>query len=194
MNGNSMLSSPNKILWEYFDSLRKLNIEAKNALTPNLCRQHSALAVIMAVTAAEVFLNLWFRVRVEELHSTEKRDIFLKELSERRSLDYKLKKWPMRYLNKTLNTSSGSGKELDDLKKLRNSIVHFTSSHETVEYGDVAIHGLANTTDYDNLTCKEAEWALLTAENFVAEIFKLAGNSNQNILQMLHLWIGRLPT
>jgi hypothetical protein len=140
-NDGATLSSPNRIVWEYFDSIRRLVEETRDTSTPELCRQNAALAVIMAITAVEVFLNLWFRIRVEELQSTTKRDAFLKDISSRKSLDHKLKNWPTSYLDKSLNLSSGAGAEFIKLKGLRNSIVHFSSTHETFQYENVVING-----------------------------------------------------
>lgn len=191
----SILSSPNRVVCEYFVSLRRLAEEAKKAPSQELCRQSAALAVIMAVTVSEVFMNLWFRVRIEERHSVAEREAFLKELSFPRpvSLDRKLRKWPERYLGGSIDVSSGPGAEFIKLKSLRNSIVHFTSNHESIELEGVAIHGLANTTDYDGLGYEQANWALQTAENFVAEIFRKSGVSEENIRHGLHAWTGKGP-
>lgn len=188
----TVLSSPNRVVWEYFFSLRRLTDEAKSAPSPELCRQCAALAVIMAVTAAEVFMNLWFRVRIEEQHSVAEKDAFLKDLSFPRpaSLDSKLKRWPERYFGIPIDLSSGPGAEFVKLKSLRNSIVHFTSSHDSVELEGVAIHGLADTTDYDGLGYEHANWALRTAENLVAEIIRMAGASEKEVRHALHAWTG----
>ncbi len=184
-------SSPNRIVWEYFLSLRLLAQNARNAQSPELARQAAALAVVMAVTVGEVFLNLWFRVRVEEKGIAGQRESFLKDLQSRASLESKLKHWPARYLSAPLSLSSGAGLEFSLLKALRNSIVHFTSSHESIELDNVSIHGLADTTHYDALSSEQATWALHTAENFVAEIFRLAGVSEKDIPHALHAWTGK---
>ena len=184
-------SSPNRIVWEYFLSLRLLAQNAKDAQSPELARQAAALAVVMAVTVGEVFLNLWFRVRVEEKRIADHRESFLKDLASRVSLERKLKHWPTRYLSAPLSLSSGAGHEFSLLKTLRNSIIHFTSSHESVELDSFSIHGLADTADYDGLSSKQATWALQTAENLVAEIFRLAGIEEKDIPHALHAWTGK---
>lgn len=186
-------SSPNRIVWEYFLSLRLLSERARAAESPELCRQAAALAVVMAVTVGEVFLNLWFRVRVEERRITEEREALLKDLTTRVSLDRKLKSWPSRFLSAPLDVGDGPGGEFMRLKTLRNSIVHFTSSHEGVDLGEFTLHGLADTTDYDALSSTHAAWALKTAENLVGEIFRLAGTSGKDIPHALHVWTGKLP-
>lgn len=186
-------SSPNRIVWDYFWSLRLLEENARKAPSAELSRQSTALAVVMAVTVVEVFLNLWFRVRIEERKIPGEREAFLKELSARISLDRKIKQWPPRYLSGALDFTSGAGSEFIKLKELRNSIIHFTSSHESVELGDVAMHGLADTTEYDSLTATNASWALQTAEGIVAEVFLLAGLTAKEVPNALHAWAGRVP-
>ena len=183
-------SAPNRIVRDYFLSLRLLEERAREAQSPELSRQTAALAVVTAVTVIEIFLNLWFRVRVEERKVPGEREAFLKELSARISLDRKLKQWPQRYLSGELNVTSGAGAEFMKLKELRNSIVHFTSSHESIDLGNVTIHGLADTTEYDALSAEKAIWALQTAEDFVAEIFQLAGIASKEIPHALHAWVG----
>jgi hypothetical protein len=186
-------SAPNRIVWDYFLSLRLVEENARKSPSPEFSRQAAALAVVTAVTVIEFFLNLWFRVRVEERNVPGECEAFLKELSARISLDRKLKQWPQRYLSRALNVTSGAGAEFMKLKELRNSIVHFTSSHENVNLGNVVIHGLADTTEYNGLSAEKASWALQTAEDFVAEIFRLAGIASKEIPHALHAWAGRVP-
>lgn len=186
-------SSPNRIVWDYFLSLRLLAKNARETLSPELSRQAAALAVVMAVTVGEVFLNLWFRVRVEEKAVPGQRESLLKDLQSRAPVQRKLEQWPLRYLSTPLDLKSGAGGEFVRLKSLRNSIVHFTSSHESVDLGGVSIHGLADTSAYDSLSSEHATWALQTAENLVAEVFRLAGVTEKEIPHALHAWAGKPP-
>jgi hypothetical protein len=188
----SIYSAPNRIVWDYFFSLRHLVQEAKEAKSQELERRSSALAVVMAATATEVFLNLWFRVHIEKKGSPKQRRSLLNDLSSRKSLQYKLKQWPSQYLFARLDLKSGAGAEFNKLKSLRNSIVHFTSSHETIDFAPgITITGMANTSRYDSLCADDAIWALQTAENFVAEIFHLAGVTENEIPRLLHAWIAK---
>lgn len=186
-------SSPNRIVWEYFLSLRLLEENARKAASPELARQATALAVIMSVTVVEVFLNLWFRVRVEERDIPGERESLLKDLSARISVDRKLRQWPKRYLTRAIDFERGAGSELMKLKQLRNSIVHFTSSHEGIDFEGVAIHGLADTTSYDALNQSTANWALRTAESFIEELLSSAGYAATEIPHILHAWTGKAP-
>lgn len=187
----TLLVSPNRVIWEYFSSLHQLVVVAKGARTRELRRQSAALAIIMSVTVVEVFLNVWFRVRVEKSHDKVKLDGFLNDLSPPfKSLDRKLQDWPKQYLGKKLDLQSGAGRAFKDLKDLRNSIIHFTSAHEPFEYDNVTIHGLANFTAYDALNYDSANAALKTAQALVAEIFRLAGSPPEDISNELRAWTG----
>ena len=189
------LSSPNRIVWEYFEALRRLVVESRDAENESTRRQSAALAVVMSVTVVEVFFNLWFRVRAEERSSPEEIALLVSELGHPRpwSLDKKLRNWPKRYLGKELDLNQGPGAEFMKIKTLRNSIVHFSSSHTTVEHKNVVVRGLADTTDYDELSFEKARSALFAAEEVIAEVFLLAGVAPGNIRHMLHYWAGRIP-
>ena len=189
------LSSPNRIVWEYFEALRRLVVESRDAESEATRRQSAALAVVVAVTVVEVFFNIWFRVRAEERHSPEEVALLVSELGHPRpwSLDKKLKHWPTRYLGRELDLKHGPGAEFMRVKSLRNSIVHFSSSHTTFEYENVVVRGLADTTDYEELSFEKARSALFAAEDLIGEVFALAGVAPENVRHMLHLWAGRVP-
>ena len=191
----STLSAPNRVVWEYFSTVRRLANDAVHASSPELCREKTALTVIMAVTVTEVFFNLWFRVLVEGQSSVTKRKELIDDLSFPRPapLDRKIRQWPKRYLGNSLNLSSGPAHEFMKLKELRNSIIHFTSDHETFEHENVVIHGLADTSDYDGLDSNQATWALQTAEGVVEEIFTIAGVDAGMIPNKMHAWTGKPP-
>ena len=187
------LATPNHVVWEYFFSLRRMAASAKAAESPELARQFAALAIVMSVTVCEVFMNLWFRVRIEEVNDAEGRKQFLKDLSfPFLSLEKKLKQWPKRYLGKEIDFSSGPGAAFVALKKTRNRIIHFTSTHETFTFENVSIHGLADTSEYDALGATEAQNAVQTAETFVREVFRLAGIPIEQIGGMMHGWTGKI--
>lgn len=188
-------SSPNRIVWEYFAALRRLVAQSRSAEGEAEKRQCSALAVVMSVTVVEVFINLWFRVHAEQHHTSEAVARQLSELGHPGpwSLDKKLKNWPKRYLGSELDLSNGPGAEFMRIKILRNSIVHFNSTHTTLKYEGVEFQGLADTTDYDALSYEEARNALFAAEDLIAEVFVLAGVERDKVKHLLHSWTGRLP-
>jgi hypothetical protein len=186
------LSAPNGVVWDYFLSLRLLEQGARQATSPELVRQQTALALIMSVTVVEVFLNLWFRVRVEERSEPAHRLSLKKDLRDRKSLESKLKTWPKRYLGHELDMMSGPGKRFAEVKRKRNAIVHFTTTHEDIDIADVRLRGMADTTEYDLLTMDDATSALRAALELIAEIFTLAGLAEDELKNAMHAWTGAI--
>lgn len=173
--------------------MRRLTIQARDSETERARRQSAALAVVMSVTAVEVFLNVWFRIRVEEKFSKAEVETFLTAFSHPRpwSLDKKLREWPNKYLGRPLGFEHGAGAKFMELKRIRNSIVHFTSTHTSIDIQGLSIVGAAAITPYRNLGFEEARASLFVAEDLVIEIFTLAGMSETDMPHLLHLWLGK---
>ena len=63
------LSSPNYIVWQLFEALRRLRIRTKEThFTQDAAtlRQDAALCVILAVQCVEVFFNIYFPALISE--------------------------------------------------------------------------------------------------------------------------------
>lgn len=165
---------------------------AKSASDKSLERRESALAIVMAVNAVEVFLNLYFRVLVEEEDFKKHKNYLLKNFKERKGLDFKVKNWPKVILKKPIDLSQGIGKDFQKVKSLRNNIVHFTSTHETIELSNSSIfmNGLANTTEYNALDKHKAQHALDTARIFVSSIVSIRGVKEPHLSNVMHGWCG----
>lgn len=183
-------STPAGVVIEYFESLRWLARAAIETSDPIHARRLAAMSTILAVTAVEVFLNLWFRIHATESGSAELQDALVKDLEKKITLDQKLLQWPKRHLHTMLNLKVGPGHAFVSLKKRRNSIIHFESTHETIHASNIIIHGLADTTQYDSLSAESAAEALATAEALVAEVFCLAGFDKETLETALAGWIG----
>lgn len=184
-------STPSGVVVEYFESLRWLVLAANEASDPNHARRLAAMSTILAVTAVEVFFNLWFRIHATESGRTELQDALLADFERKITLDQKLADWPKRHLNSNINLKTGPGQAFVSLKARRNSIVHFESTHETIHTPGLIIHGLANTTEYDALSAVSATDALTTAEALVADVFRLAGVQAEKMDIALTGWIGK---
>ena len=65
---NKVLSSPNMMVWQYFQALRRLcyAIEQHQDHDKETIQQDVALGVILAITGVEIFMNVYFRVLVDE--------------------------------------------------------------------------------------------------------------------------------
>lgn len=185
----TVYGSANKMAWEYFATLRSLVHQCSTSHDRDEERRLAMMAVVHAVTVVEVFLNLWFRVHIER--NLGQRDSLLADLKARKGLEHKLKKWPARFLSKSLDLTKGPGGDLNSLRELRNSLVHFSNSYDTAEIEPaVFVSGLADITAYDGLTRADAIAAEVTVVKFVSEIFRLSGTPKEAVAHALHAWMG----
>jgi len=187
------LSSPNQMVWQYFQALRRLVVGLETTSNEVVMKQDAALSLMLAVTVVEAFLNIFFRVVVGEPEFTQHKQRVLDDLKKRKSLDHKLKKWPRDILGQKLNLKAPTPKAFMALKERRNELMHFTSSHETLTLPGVEIQGMADTSALDNLTLSDAVSALEVAEDMVCELLRIRGIPEEQLPHALHMWTGRVP-
>lgn len=157
--------------------------------------QEVALTIFLAVTVVEIFLNGYFRVVVSEAPFQHCEKDFLKDIDARISLERKCREWPRRILGASLDPTNDHVKAFMDLKDLRNKLVHFVSSHESMELPDnITIHGLADTTAYRTLTSEVAVRCLETVKSVAYEIFRLRGIQPSQCPHAFHAWFGEVPS
>jgi len=185
------------MVWELFEALRRLCIrvtEAHAAQNQSALRQDAAICVILAVQCVEVFFNVYFRVLISEPAYAHAAKTISADLARKQfGLDRKIKEWPSNVFGKKLALDKGAGQRFIALKNLRHSLMHFTSSHESLSIPGVAIHGLADTSTYESLSANSTIEALHTAEAFLCEVFTLRGITPENLPHALHSWTGRPP-
>lgn len=191
------LSSPNAMVWNLFEALRRLcgaiNQQDESSDIRTI-RQDSAICILLAVQCVEVFLNVYFRVVVSEKQFAHAANKIVSDLENPRfALDRKIKEWPKDAFGQSIDFSGGAGQRFLKLKKQRNQLMHFKSTHESIELENVAIHGLADTSFYSSLNLKSATAALQTAEDFLCSVFAVRGISDEDIPHALHSWSGKLP-
>lgn len=193
-----MLSSPQYLVWELFQALRRLCErvgESHVAQDESISRQDAAICIILAVQCVEVFFNVYFRVLINEPDYAHANEKISNDLAKKKpiSLHQKIEEWPRHVFGKGLDLGRGAGQKFVALKDRRNRLMHFTSSHEIFTMPGFAIYGMANTTDYHSLTARSAIDALQTVEAFLCEIFMLRGISPENLPGALHSWTGKPP-
>ena len=192
-----ILSSPDHMVWELFQALRRLCVrvaESHVAQDDSALRQDAALCIILAVQCVEVFFNVYFRVLISEpayAHASEKISADL--TSTQCGLDRKIKEWPLLVFGQKLPLGEGAGQRFITLKNIRHKLMHFSSTHETLSIPGIVIHGMADTSAYHSLSAKSANEALNTAEAFLCEVFRLRGISSEQLPHALHSWTGRPP-
>jgi hypothetical protein len=192
---SKVVSTPNMMVCQYFQSLRRLcyAIEQHEDHDKEIIQQDAALGVILAVTGVEIFLNVYFRVLIDEEPYKHAAPCILGDLEKQVSLEKKIKKWPSTVFGKQLNLGAGVGQLFTNIKTLRNRLVHFSSSHEKIELPGFKMQGMADISVYASLNAHSANSALEVAEQFICEIFRLRGISEQECPHALHAWIGKVP-
>jgi len=190
------LSSPNRMVWQYFRCLRRLVERLSHIQDESERKQEISLCIITAVTVVEAFLNIYFRVIVSEQAYSQHKQRVLNDLSFNpwpKSLEEKLRNWPKDILGQTMDLGSGTPKAFLELKKRRNRLMHFASSHESVCVPGITINGLADSSVFDDLETSDAISALEIAEGMLEEMFRLRGVPPKQIPGDLHLWTGKVP-
>lgn len=186
------LSSQNRLIRQYFECLRRHAQNLNSIEKDDEIRQDIALCIFMSITTVEAFLNVFFRILVEEKQFLQYKEIIMKEIRGK-ELHYKIEKWPEMFFGKAIVFASGIGKDFIELKKLRNKLVHFNPKYERVSFSHIEINGLADTTIFDDLETKHAIHAVNVAEGILEEIFRLRGIKEDKIPHAMHLWTGKVP-
>lgn len=191
---NKSYSSPNRMVWEFFQALRRLCGRIQVYESESEIRQDSALCVILAVNGVEVFLNVYFRVLVSESQYRDSYDRVIADLKNQVGIETKIKEWPGLVLGRDIDFASGVGQKFIELKKKRNKLTHFSSSHEKLDFQGVTIDGAADTSIYDAMTKETAFLALEVSEKFICEIFRLRGIEAEQVPHAMHAWTGKIPS
>lgn len=194
MNKNQTLASPQTIIWHYLNGLRRTCARCVNESNLEFQKEDAAQCLMLSVTVVDAFLNVYFQVLVNTDKYTFAKSEIDSGLKRKIPIDRKIKEWPKLLFDKSINLGKGAGQKFMDIKGKRNSLVHFSSSYETLELPDnVFIHGLADISFYESLTSDDALAALNATENFLREVFKVSGHSEESVHHCMHLWAGIVP-
>ena len=116
MTESRHLASPHSIIWDYYECLkRQINRIPENE-NDRTQKQEIVLALFLAVSVVETFINAFFRVVVDENEFKIHKDKFIQDITKRISLDGKLKEWPKTILGRPLDFDTPNVKTFVDLK------------------------------------------------------------------------------
>lgn len=189
------LASPNSIIWEYYECLKRQIGRVPDDENDRTQKQELVLALFLSVSVIETFLNAFFRVVVEEDGYKVHRERLLKDIEKRISLVAKLRQWPKKIFGKRLNFDNANVKRFIEMKIHRNALMHFVSSHESIELqGPVFIHGLADMSALGMLTLSVAKKYPSIIRNFSYEIFLARGIEEEHLPHAFHSWFGEPPS
>jgi hypothetical protein len=176
------------MVMEYWAVLQGIVHPDHSALDEVQERRQTALAILFAIAVVETFLNIYFRLQVAKEPFQIHEGTILDDLDKRRSLEYKLSHWPNLLFRKTFDQSAGVGLQFKELKDLRNKLMHFTTSHETLRIGDAELHGVSDISIYHNLTLQDSYHAWQTAHSTIAEILRLSGKTDDQVTREMIHW------
>ncbi len=180
------------MIWEYFGCLREMVQEVQVERDDTNLQRKVLPCVFMSVAIVETFFNMYFRVLAGEAHCSSCSDQTIKDLDENMSLDRKIKTWPKRFFDKEIDLSEGVGQRFMKLKNLRNKLMHFKSTHQTINLPGIQIQGMPDISAYEKLDKTVAVETLTVAEDIIEEIFRMKGMTTDEIKHALHAWIGKM--
>ena len=168
------LSSPNAMVWSTFRSLNRIAEEIESSDDQNYIKDKVAISIVLSVTAVETFINLFFRILVEDNEYQEHKEMILNDLDlegneKPKGLKSKLNHWPNKVLNKNINFNKGVAKQFEEIREKRNALMHFKSEYKTYSsIPGIEIKGLANTEIFNNLEKEDGLKSALIARDFIA--------------------------
>jgi len=190
---NKVLASNQTIISTYYNILRNLVFDYREAINENEKKEKALLVVIMSVTIIEAFLNIYFLLLVSEEKYSQHCEQISREISNTSdSLDKKIKNWPMLLFKKRLDLGKGVGQKFQNLKTLRNKLLHFQSDHNELVVENIRISKLLEITVYEQLVEYDVESCQTIVLDFASEIFRLVGIQENKIGTLIQLWFGDL--
>lgn len=195
MADSRILATPHSLIWHYYECLKRQIRRVPPDASDAVQKQEIALALFLAVSVVEAFINAFFRVVIEEGDYRVHRERVLKDIERRVSLEAKIKEWPKKVLGRPLEPSAPSVKRFLDMKDHRNALMHFVSSHETIELpGPVYIHGMADMSAFETLSLESASEYPEIIRTFAFEIFAARGIAEDLLPHSFHRWFGEPPS
>lgn len=192
---NKALASNQSILWSYYNVLRSLVFDNKKTTNASEKRENALLVIIMSVTIIEAFLNIYFYLLVSEKKYFKHFEQISKEIKNTSfSLDKKIRLWPKLLFNKDIDLGSGVGQKFQELKKLRNELLHFHSDHYESKFDNIKITRLLDITAFEKLAEYDVNSCTSIVLDFASEIFRLSGVTENKMDSAIHLWFGDLSS
>lgn len=187
------LSSPNRVTWLLAESARELASEAESADDMGKTQRRAVAAIVVAVACVESFINAQARLLLLRGNAFPRHAKLEREVKGRSPLGRKLKEWPRLMYEIDIDFEQGPGKAFKAVVEHRNKLMHFSTDVEAVATEGVEIHGLMDTTVFDDIEPMYAWSAVLAAEGFIEHLLRLAGTPSEEIPHALHHWLGTLP-
>ncbi|HRS51447.1 MAG TPA: hypothetical protein P5067_03345 [Candidatus Marinimicrobia bacterium] len=148
----------------------------------------------MTVTCVEVFLNMFFRILLEESRFEHLKEQTIKEMeSTRFGLESKIRKWPERFFHKNF-INSKAGKEFIKYKKIRNGLIHYQATCKEIVPFPTPFnkYGVTDTSIFHNLEYDYVQNSKNVVKGVIEEMFKLSGHLNSHPYFTIDNWTGEI--
>jgi hypothetical protein len=186
-------SSPNRMVRNYYTSIFRRFVQIERMPEGDDRNSEIALLIITAVTLVEVFLNVYFRVLVTEERYRHLEIRVIRDLEARKGLGYKLHSWPKLLFGEQLSENSAQWSRFANVQAQRNLLVHFSSSHTSLQFPGITLNGMADTSVFDDLSFQDAVESVEATIGIISDIFVLQGIPEDALPGQLHSWLGRPP-
>ena len=180
-------SSANSMVWEYYAIIQRFTARLDPS-DQKAYHQDIAICILLAVTAVESFLNLFFQVLVTRPEYSTHDSFIQNSLKRRWPLEFKINHWPKRFFNKHIDMTTGIGKRFRDLKDLRNKLMHFGDVCKELDIAGSKLHNFTDITFYETFEDKDAWRALHTSLLFIVEVLKLASKDEKQLAGLTVQW------
>jgi hypothetical protein len=185
------LATPHALVSHYFEFARRTVIESESTALDSERPTYIAAAIILVVGAVEAYLNIAGRLMVEQkrefIHAGRIQD----DLESKVSFGRKLRTWPELLFGRPLPMQAETPKAFLALVELRNHLMHFTSTYDHIEFGNVTIRGLTDMTKFYELDSTVGRAAVDLAESMLFELIRLQDLSEERALLAGTMWSGR---
>ena len=188
---SATLASQHALVSHYFQFARRTVIEAES-LPPDSDRPtFIAAVIILVVGAVEAYLNIVGRLWLEQVPNFEHADRIRDDLERRVPFGKKLRTWPQLLFGQPLALDAGTPKEFLELVELRNYLMHFTSTDDTLQVENVTVRGFTDMSRFYQLDAAAGRNAIDLAESTIFELIRLQNLSEERVLLAGTMWTGR---
>jgi len=179
---------PGAMVSVYYRALDRQCDDAANCGDLEVIREHATVAIMLAVTMVETFLNAYCQqvgMRLQE-------PMQLAALSGRDpGLEPKLARWPTLFLGQPLDETGVAWRGFDALRQRRNALMHFRAGSVSVRLGPQAVP-IVDMSSFDKLTAADAELARRQALRLMEALLLIGarGDRASARAQLAHLCAG----
>lgn len=181
--------SPNHVLWQFSGILDRLASAKDVHCERAVVEQNGTVAVLVAATSIEAFTNIYFRVVADEPQFLHSRAEIIQGLEERTlSTAVKLLKWCELAFHQRIDERDSRWVQFKSLQSLRNNIVHFKSSHDSLQVDDIRIDGLVGLSAFAQMSEATPIWAVNCVRGVVGLVGECRGIAKSEIAGFVRHW------